>query len=122
MTTQINTNIVAKAQDLILGQNFHWLTVAWAKRLLFYVLIWAYQCILIIKNKDILTLGEGPAQVLDDTKLSSGTKYHINFTQLGKRFVLSLQFNGINNFLFVNAIKIDEFKANNSEIKIINCV
>ena len=96
--------------------------VAWAKRLLFLVLIWAYQCTLIIKNKDIWTIGKGPTQVLDDTISSSGAKYHINFTQLRKRFVLSLQFNGSNNFLFVNAIKIDEFKANDSEIKIINCV
>ena len=34
-----------------------------------------------------------------------------------KRFVLSLQYNAINNFLFVNAIKIYNFKAKDSEMK-----
>ena len=47
------------------------------------------------KNKDILILG---------------------FTQSGKRFVLRLRYNGSNSFLFVNATKIYQFKANDSEI------
>ena len=65
------------------------------------------------KNKDILILGEG----LDDTALTAEAKYHINFTQPRKRFVLSLHYNESNNFLFVNATKIYEFKAKVSEIK-----
>ena len=44
-------------------------------------------------------------------------EYPINFTQLGKRFVLSLHHNGSNNLLFFNATKIYQFKAKNSEIK-----
>ena len=40
-----------------------------------------------------------------------------NFTQSGKRFVLSLHYNGSNSFLFVNATKVYQFKAKNSEIK-----
>ena len=32
------------------------------------------------KSKDILILGEGPAQVLDDTALTAEAKYPINFT------------------------------------------
>ena len=63
------------------------------------------------KNKDILILGEGPTQGLDNTALMAEAKYSINFIQLNKRFVLSLQFNGINSFLFVNATKIYQFKA-----------
>ena len=43
------------------------------------------------KNKDILIICEGPAQGLDDTTLAAKTKYYFNFTQSGKRFVLSLQ-------------------------------
>ena len=31
------------------------------------------------KGKDILTLGKGPIQVLDDTKLTAEAKYPINF-------------------------------------------
>ena len=58
------------------------------------------------KNKDILILDEGSTQGLDDTTLTVEAKYPINFTQSGKRFVLSLYFNGINSFLFANAAKI----------------
>ena len=69
------------------------------------------------KGKDILILGEGPTQGLDDTTLTAEAKYPINFTQSGKRFVLSLHYNGSNSFLFVNATKIYQFKAKDSEIK-----
>ena len=57
------------------------------------------------KGKDILILGEGPTQGLDDTTLKAEAKYPINFTQSGRRFVLSLHYNGSNSFLFVNATK-----------------
>ena len=40
--------------------------------------------------KDILILGEGPTQGLDDTTLTAEAKYIINFTQPRKRFVLGL--------------------------------
>ena len=63
------------------------------------------------KNKDFLIPGEGPTQGLDDTTLAAEAKYPINFTQPRKRFVLSLRYNGINGFLFVNATKIYQFKA-----------
>ena len=43
-----------------------------------------------IKEKYMLILGEGPTQGLDDTTLTAEEKYLINFTQSGKRFVLSL--------------------------------
>ena len=46
------------------------------------------------KNKDILILGEGPTQELDDNTLTAEAKYPINFTQPRKRFVLSLIYNG----------------------------
>ena len=50
------------------------------------------------KNKDILILGEGPTQGLDDTALTAEVIYPINFTQTNKRFVLSLHYNGRNSF------------------------
>ena len=58
------------------------------------------------KNKDILILGEGLRQGLDDTTLAAEAKYPINFTQSGKRFVLSLHYYGNNSFLIVNVKKI----------------
>ena len=54
---------------------------------------------------------------LDDTTLTPEAKYPINFTQSGKRFVLNLHYNGSNSFLFINATKVYQFKAKNSEIK-----
>ena len=43
--------------------------------------------------------------------LNAEAKYPLNFTQSGKRFALSLHYNGSNRFLFVNATKIYKFKA-----------
>ena len=63
------------------------------------------------KGKDILILGEGPTQWLDDSTLTEEAKYSINFTQSRKRFVLSLHYNWNNSFLFVNATKVYQFKA-----------
>ena len=67
------------------------------------------------KNKDILILDEGPTQGLDDITLTAGAKYLINFTQLGKKLVLSLHYNESNSFLFINITKIYQFKAKDSE-------
>ena len=69
------------------------------------------------KGEDILILGEGPTEELDDTTLTAEAKYPINFTQPNKRFLLSPHYKGINSFLFVNTTKVHQFKAKNSEIK-----
>ena len=69
------------------------------------------------KGKDILIPGERPAQELDDTTLTAEAKYPINFTQSNRRFVLSLHYNGSDSLLFVDATKIYQFKAKDSEIK-----
>ena len=61
--------------------------------------------------------GERPTQGLDDTTLTGEATYPISFTQSNRRFVLSLHYNGDKNFLFVDAIKIYQFKAKNSGIK-----
>ena len=63
------------------------------------------------KGKDILILGIGQTQGLDGITLTGEAKYPINFTQSGRRFVLSLRYHGSNSFLFVNAIKVYQFKA-----------
>ena len=68
------------------------------------------------KGKYILILLEGPTQGLDGTTFTAKAKYPIGFTQSGKRFVLSLHYNGRNRFVFVNATKAYQFKAKNSEI------
>ena len=50
------------------------------------------------KNKDILVIGDEPTLGLDDATLTAEAKYPINFTQSGKRFVLSLHYNESNSF------------------------
>ena len=50
------------------------------------MLTWFHIHILIIKE-DILILGKGPAQGLDDTTLTVEAKYSINYTEQGKKFV-----------------------------------
>ena len=41
----------------------------------------------------------------------------MSFTQTSKRFVLILRYNGTNSFLLINATKLYQFKAKNSEMK-----
>ena len=69
------------------------------------------------KNKDPIIRGEELTQGLDNTTLTAEAKYPINFKQSRKRFVLSLNYNGSNSFLFVYAAKIYQFKAKDSERK-----
>ena len=40
------------------------------------------------KGKDILTLGEGPIQGLDDITLTAEAKYFINFTESNREFCI----------------------------------
>ena len=63
------------------------------------------------KYNDILFFAVGVTHGLDDTTLTTEAKCPINFTQPGKRFVLSLHYNRSNSFLIVNATKIYQFKA-----------
>ena len=67
------------------------------------------------RKKDILILGKGPTQGLEHT-LSKEKMYSINFTVTGKKFCLSLHYNGANSYLFVNGTEIIKFKAKDSKI------
>ena len=64
-------------------------------------------------GKDILIVGEGPTQGLDNTTLTAEAKSPINSAKSRKRFVFSLHFNKSDSFSFVNATKIYQFKAKN---------
>ena len=68
------------------------------------------------KRKDTLMLGKGPTQRLNHI-LTAETQYSVNFTRPGIKFCLSLHDNGSSNCLFVNATKIYQFKAKDSETK-----
>ena len=61
-------------------------------------------------KKDILILGEGPTQGLDDTTLIAEKNYSISFTVTRKKFCLNLHYNGANSYLFVNGTEIINLK------------
>ena len=58
------------------------------------------------KGEDILFLGKGPTQPLDDSALTTESKHPINSTQSEKRFVLGLHSKGSNSFLFLQSKKL----------------
>ena len=57
------------------------------------------------KNKDILIIGIGETKGLDDTTLTAEAEYSINFSRSQRKSCLSLHYNRINSFLFVNGQK-----------------
>ena len=69
------------------------------------------------KNKYILMLCKGATRGLDNTTLTAEAEYFINFSRPQRKFCSSLHYDGSNNFLFINATKIYQFQAKNSEIK-----
>ena len=69
------------------------------------------------RNKNNLVLGEESTKVLEGAIITAEAKYLINFTESEKKILLSLHYNGSNSFLFVNSVKIYQFKAKDSEIK-----
>ena len=54
---------------------------------------------------------------MSNTRLTAKAKYCTSFSGSQRKFYLSFHCNGSNNFLFVNAAKIYQFKAKN-----IHCV
>ena len=54
------------------------------------------------KTKDVLVLGRGLIQKVDDTTIYAEKVYSPNFTVANKTFSLSLHYNGDGSYLFVN--------------------
>ena len=63
----------------------------------------------------MLVLGKEPTQGFEHT-LTAEKLYNINFTVSGKKFCLSLHYNGANSYLFVNGVEQFKFKAKDSSI------
>ena len=68
-----------------------------------------------IIRKKTLILGIGPTQGLEHT-LTAEKMYSISFTVTKKEFCLSLHYNGVKSYLFVNGTAIYKFKAKDSKI------
>ena len=62
------------------------------------------------KEKDILILGKGLTQRLDEHSLTAEKNYSINFTLTKKKFCLSLHYNVANSYLFVNGAELLNLK------------
>ena len=56
-------------------------------------------------------MGTGLTQGINDTTIYAEKKFYRNFTDFGKKFVLSLHYNGDNSYLFVNGSQELKFKA-----------
>ena len=68
-------------------------------------------------KKEILDLGEGPTNGLDDTTIMTDAKYSVNISNHRNKICLSLHYSAANNFLYGNCVKFHQFKAKYSEIK-----
>ena len=86
--------------------------------LLFWGLIWPTQNMPTQNNKtkDILVLGRGLIQKIDDTTIYAEKMYSPNFTIANKTFCLSLRYNGDGSYLFVNGKEVITFKAKNQSV------
>ena len=68
------------------------------------------------KTKNILVLGDGFTQGLDNITLYAEKMYSSNFTGTSAKFCLTLHNNGDDSYLFVNGKEIIKFKGKTSEI------
>ena len=55
----------------------------------------------------------------NDTTMTAENKYLIDYTMARKKFWLSLHYNGVNRYLFVNGAEIIKFKAKDPDINAI---
>ena len=69
------------------------------------------------KTQNILILGHGLTQKVNNTTISAEKMYSPNFSADNKIFCLSLHYNGENSYLFVNGKEVTKFKAKKPEIK-----
>ena len=69
------------------------------------------------KTQNILILGHGLTQEVNNTTIYAEKMYSPNFSAENKIFCLSLHYNSDNSYLFVNGKEDTKFKAKKSEIK-----
>ena len=61
-------------------------------------------------------MGDGLTQGINETTIHVEKNYYRNFTDLGKKFVLSLHYNGDNSYLFVNGRQELKFKFKTDQL------
>ena len=68
------------------------------------------------KANKINVMGENFVQGINDTKLYAEKKFYRNFTDPGKKNVLSLHYNGVESYLFVNGRQQLKFKCKTDQL------
>ena len=68
------------------------------------------------KANNIYVMGKDYIQKINDTKIYAEKMYYRNFTDPGKKFVLSLHYNGNNSYLYVNGNQELKFKAKTDQL------
>ena len=68
------------------------------------------------KANNIYVMGELFVQGINDATLYAEKKFHRNFTDPGKKFLLSLHYNGDNSYLFVNGRQELKFEAKTDQL------
>ena len=68
------------------------------------------------RAKHIYLMGTGLTQDIHDTTLYAEKKFYRNFTDPGKKFVLSLHYNGDDSYLFVNGRQELKFKCKTDQL------
>ena len=68
------------------------------------------------KTKDVLVLGLGLIQKIDDATIYAERMYSPNFTVANKTFCLSLHYNGDDSYFFVSGKEVIKFKAKKQRV------
>ena len=68
------------------------------------------------KANNIYAMGKDYIQNINDTTIYAEKMYYRNFTDPGKKFVLSLHYNGNDSYLYVNGNQELKFKAKTDQL------
>ena len=68
------------------------------------------------RANDIYVMGKEFVQGINDTTIYAEKSFHRNFTDHGKKFMLSLHYNGNNSYLFVNGRQESKFKCKTDQL------
>ena len=68
------------------------------------------------RANNIYVMGEGLIQGIHDTTLYAEKNYWRNFTDPGKKYIISLHYNGDDSYLFVNGRQELKFKAKTDQL------
>ena len=68
------------------------------------------------KASNIYVIGKDYVTKINDTTIHAEKMFYRNFTEPGKKFILSLHYNGDNSYLFVNGREELKFKTKTDQI------